>query len=210
MSAVFGRPEPQTAARRTPPCPPRRRGFSSSCALLLERSRDYTGIDRGHSIGCVINSPLMRHLLRRRAATDPIAASESSVLASGATAATPRSVQPSAHRRGGAAPRLQLPDRQDLPARSHGVHRRGWSIQDGVLYEGTGLNGQSWIRKVRLENGEVLQQAAARAAVLRRRDRRLEEVADPAHLADRSRLRLRPGDASAAGGRSTTPAKAGA
>jgi len=30
---------------------------------------------------------------------------------------------------------------------------------DGVLYEGTGLNGQSSIRKVRLETGEVLQRA---------------------------------------------------
>lgn len=35
---------------------------------------------------------------------------------------------------------------------------QGLVYVDGVLYEGTGLNGQSTIRKVRLENGEVLQQ----------------------------------------------------
>jgi glutamine cyclotransferase len=35
---------------------------------------------------------------------------------------------------------------------------QGLVYLDGVLYEGTGLNGKSSIRKVRLENGEVLQQ----------------------------------------------------
>ncbi len=34
---------------------------------------------------------------------------------------------------------------------------QGLVYLDGVLYEGTGLNGSSSIRKVRLENGEVLQ-----------------------------------------------------
>jgi glutamine cyclotransferase len=34
---------------------------------------------------------------------------------------------------------------------------QGLLYADGVLYEGTGLNGRSSIRKVRLENGEVLQ-----------------------------------------------------
>jgi glutamine cyclotransferase len=34
---------------------------------------------------------------------------------------------------------------------------QGLTYADGVLYEGTGLNGQSSIRKVKLENGEVLQ-----------------------------------------------------
>ena len=34
---------------------------------------------------------------------------------------------------------------------------QGLVYLDGVLYEGTGLNGQSTIRKVKLENGEVLQ-----------------------------------------------------
>ena len=34
---------------------------------------------------------------------------------------------------------------------------QGLVYTDGVLYEGTGMNGQSGIRKVRLETGEVLQ-----------------------------------------------------
>jgi glutaminyl-peptide cyclotransferase len=34
---------------------------------------------------------------------------------------------------------------------------QGLVYVDGVLYEGTGLNGRSSVRKVRLENGEVLQ-----------------------------------------------------
>ncbi len=34
---------------------------------------------------------------------------------------------------------------------------QGLTFVDGVLYEGTGLNGRSSIRKVKLENGEVLQ-----------------------------------------------------
>jgi glutamine cyclotransferase len=34
---------------------------------------------------------------------------------------------------------------------------QGLVFVDGFLYEGTGLNGQSGIRKVKLENGEVLQ-----------------------------------------------------
>src|SRR5574338_1203775 len=35
---------------------------------------------------------------------------------------------------------------------------QGLLFHDGYLYEGTGLVGQSSIRKVRLENGEVVQQ----------------------------------------------------
>ena len=38
-----------------------------------------------------------------------------------------------------------------------GAFTQGLVYADGVLYEGTGLHGQSGIRKVRLENGEVLQ-----------------------------------------------------
>src|SRR5713101_8592296 len=34
---------------------------------------------------------------------------------------------------------------------------QGMEYLDGVLYEGTGLNGRSSIRKVKLETGEVLQ-----------------------------------------------------
>jgi glutamine cyclotransferase len=40
---------------------------------------------------------------------------------------------------------------------------QGLSYHDGYLYEGTGLNGQSSIRKVKLENGEVLQIQALEA-----------------------------------------------
>jgi len=38
-----------------------------------------------------------------------------------------------------------------------GAFTQGLQFVDGVLYEGTGLNGRSSIRKVRLETGEVLQ-----------------------------------------------------
>ena len=34
---------------------------------------------------------------------------------------------------------------------------QGLAYHDGFLYEGTGLNGQSSLRKVRLETGEVVQ-----------------------------------------------------
>jgi glutaminyl-peptide cyclotransferase len=37
------------------------------------------------------------------------------------------------------------------------AYTQGLVFHNGVLYEGTGLNGQSSIRKVRLETGEVLQ-----------------------------------------------------
>src|SRR6266568_3429635 len=38
-----------------------------------------------------------------------------------------------------------------------GAFTQGLEYVDGALYEGTGLNGRSLIRKVRLETGEVLQ-----------------------------------------------------
>ena len=37
---------------------------------------------------------------------------------------------------------------------------QGLQYVDGFLYEGTGLNGRSSIRKVRLETGEIVQQRA--------------------------------------------------
>jgi glutaminyl-peptide cyclotransferase len=40
---------------------------------------------------------------------------------------------------------------------------QGLIYRDGVLFESTGLNGRSTLRKVRLETGEVLQQAAVDA-----------------------------------------------
>jgi glutaminyl-peptide cyclotransferase len=39
-----------------------------------------------------------------------------------------------------------------------GAFTQGLQYLDGVLYEGTGLNGHSSIRKVKLETGEILQQ----------------------------------------------------
>jgi glutaminyl-peptide cyclotransferase len=38
------------------------------------------------------------------------------------------------------------------------AYTQGLAYRDGFLYEGTGLNGRSSLRKVRLETGEVLQQ----------------------------------------------------
>jgi glutamine cyclotransferase len=38
-----------------------------------------------------------------------------------------------------------------------GAFTQGLLVRDGVFYEGTGLNGRSGIRKVRIETGEVLQ-----------------------------------------------------
>lgn len=61
----------------------------------------------------------------------------------------------------------QAPSRTKLPVYGYSVvksypHDRdaftqGLQYLDGVLYEGTGLNGRSSIRKVKLETGEVLQ-----------------------------------------------------
>src|SRR5262245_27110986 len=41
---------------------------------------------------------------------------------------------------------------------ARGAFTQGLQYVNGVLYEGTGLTGRSTIRKVRLENGEVLQE----------------------------------------------------
>src|SRR5262245_51521545 len=38
-----------------------------------------------------------------------------------------------------------------------GAFTQGLVFRDGVFYEGTGLNGRSGIRKVKVETGEVLQ-----------------------------------------------------
>ena len=45
-----------------------------------------------------------------------------------------------------------------------GAFTQGLQYLDGVLYEGTGLNGRSSIRKVKLETGAVLQQRSVPAA----------------------------------------------
>lgn len=98
----------------------------------------------------------MRHLLRRRTAGDPIAlAAVVMMLASTAAATAQRTAQ-------------RAPVAASAPVSSYRIvkiypHDRaafteGLFFQDGVLWESTGQNGSSWIRKVRLENGEVLQQ----------------------------------------------------
>ena len=87
---------------------------------------------------------------------------------------------------------------------------QGLVYLDGVLYEGTGLNGQSGIRKVRLETGEVLQQQPLDQKYFGEGIAVWKRHAHPAHLAGGDWLRLRPGDVQAASRRSTTPAKAGA
>ena len=46
---------------------------------------------------------------------------------------------------------------------------QGLIFRDGVLFESTGYNGKSSLRKVRLETGEVLQRIQRRCALLRRR-----------------------------------------
>ena len=45
---------------------------------------------------------------------------------------------------------------------------QGLQFLDGVLYEGTGLNGRSSIRKVQLETGKVLQERAISPELSRR------------------------------------------
>ena len=75
---------------------------------------------------------------------------------------------------------------------------QGLQYVDGFLYEGTGQNGQSGIRKVELETGKVLQRAAARREVLRRGHHRLGRHDRAAHVAVRDRIRLRQGHVQAA------------
>jgi hypothetical protein len=45
----------------------------------------------------------------------------------------------------------------DQPDMARQIGRQGLQYVDGVFYEGTGLNGRSSIRKVRIDTGEVLQ-----------------------------------------------------
>ena len=60
------------------------------------------------------------------------------------------------------APSVQLPRYTYTVVRTYPHDRRaftqGLQYLDGLLYEGTGQNGQSSIRRVKLETGEVLQQ----------------------------------------------------
>ena len=72
------------------------------------------------------------------------------------------------------------------------AYTQGLIYRDGVLFESTGRNGQSTLRKVKLETGEVLQQRPRRRRALRRRAGRVEGPPVPAHLAVERRVRLRP------------------
>jgi len=68
---------------------------------------------------------------------------------------------------------------------------QGLVYLDGVLYEGTGLEEQSSIRKVKLETGEVLQKRGRRRQYFGEGIVKLEGPAARDHLEDRDRLRVR-------------------
>ncbi len=87
---------------------------------------------------------------------------------------------------------------------------QGLQYLDGVLYEGTGQHGQSGIRKVKLETGEVLQHQPLDAEVLRRGNYGLGQHDRPTHVAVRDRIRLRQGHLQADRRPSATRVKAGA
>jgi glutaminyl-peptide cyclotransferase len=61
-----------------------------------------------------------------------------------------------AQRSGGAVPTYGYQVVRSYP-HDRDAFTQGLIFRDGVFYEGTGLNGRSGIRKVRLETGEVLQ-----------------------------------------------------
>ena len=63
---------------------------------------------------------------------------------------------------GGAAPQLPIFGYTVVKTYPHdpGAFTQGLQYVDGIFYEGTGLNGQSTIRKVKIGTGEVLQKRA--------------------------------------------------
>ncbi len=102
----------------------------------------------------------MRHLLRRRTAGDPISILAVAVmLASAATAAA--TAQRAAQRAAAASAPAPVSRYRIVNIYPHdrAAFTEGLFFHEGVLYESTGQNGKSWIRKIRLENGEVLQQS---------------------------------------------------
>lgn len=62
-------------------------------------------------------------------------------------------------RRGGTPPRAEVYGYSVVRSYPHdrAAFTQGLFVRDGVFYEGTGMNGQSGIRKVKIETGEVLQ-----------------------------------------------------
>jgi len=99
----------------------------------------------------------MRHLLRRRTAHDPIAIVAVVIMLASTGALT---AQRAAQRAPVAAASAPVSSYRIVKIYPHdrAAFTEGLFFQDGVLWESTGQNGSSWIRKVRLENGEVLQQ----------------------------------------------------
>ena len=87
---------------------------------------------------------------------------------------------------------------------------QGLQYLDGVLYEGTGQHGQSGIRKVKLETGEVLQHQPLDAKYFGEGITVWGDTHRPAHVAGRDRIRLRQGDLQADRRPSAIRAKAGA
>jgi len=103
----------------------------------------------------------MRHLLRRRTAGDPISILAVVVMLASAAAAA-ATAQRAAQRPAAAASAPAPVSRYrivNIYPHDRAAFTEGLFFHEGVLYESTGQNGKSWIRKIRLENGEVLQQA---------------------------------------------------
>ena len=75
---------------------------------------------------------------------------------------------------------------------------QGLQYVDGFLYEGTGLNGRSSIRKVKLETGEVVQKRDLAKAYFGEGITDLEIRSDSADLAIERGIRLRQDDVRAA------------
>lgn len=99
----------------------------------------------------------MRHLLRRRTASDPIAIVAAVIVLASTAALT---AQRAAQRAPASAASAPVSSYRIVKIYPHdrAAFTEGLFFQEGVLWESTGQNGSSWIRKVRLENGEVLQQ----------------------------------------------------
>jgi hypothetical protein len=72
------------------------------------------------------------------------------------------------------------------------AYTQGLQYDDGFLYEGTGRNGESSIRKVKLESGQVLQRHDLSSEYFGRRLRALEIESDSAHVAGEGGVRVRP------------------
>ena len=103
----------------------------------------------------------------------------------------PDAAQPQASRGGRRAANLRRAHRPHLSAR-HDAFTEGLFYLDGQLYESTGLVGRSTIRRVRLEDGQVLQSVRHPGRPVRRGHRQLGRPDHQPHLAGRDRLSLGP------------------